>query len=426
MIYMFSRFFNFAKMNYPLFLAKRLSLSSGKGKKSPAVVVAIISIALSTAVMIASIAIVTGFKKEITEKVAGFNGHISIYRIPVSEDDDNIIYLTPEIEEVLHDETYVTDYSIQVSIPAILKTDEDFKGIYLKALNGSQLKRFLEKNLEAGALPDFSQEESKNKIIISRAAARQLNLTTGDKIDTYFISDDVRLRRLEIAGIFNTHFDQYDNLLAYGSYPLIAQMGSIEDGGGTSLQIETDNIKNSEQYASRLQAMLNQGALNGETTNYYRTDTVINQGRGYFSWLSLLDTNVAVIITLMIIIGGVTLISGMLILILERKKFIGSLRALGANASAIRKVFIYMAVKIAIIGLLIGDSVIVILLILQQRYHLLQLDAESYYIDFVPVSLSGWDILMVNLGVIIIAYLILVFPSRFVGKISPAESMERE
>lgn len=412
-------------MNYPLYLARKLSLGSDGKKMSPAVTVAIIAIAVSVAVMIASIAIVLGFKNEIRNKVVGFNGHISIFKLPVSQEDDNLISLSPYLTDLLDNLPFVSEYNVQASIPAILKTSEDFKGVYLRGLTGTGAKEYLLKNLEEGEVPDYNEEDNDNKIVISRIAANQLDLKVGDKIETYFISDDVRVRKLEIAGIYNSHFDQYDDVVIFGAMPLIAKLGNLPENTGTYIVIRTDDFDKILEYNYIIQNHFNQGINEGYTDKFFRTDNVLNQGRGFFSWLSLLDTNVIVIIILMMVVGCVTLVSGMLIIILERKKFIGLMRALGANTSKIRSVFIYLAVKIAVIGIAFGDLVILILLYFQQKTHFLRLDADSYYIDFVPVYLPGWIVIALNAGVLIVVYLVLVLPSRFVGKISPAESMVR-
>ena len=412
-------------MNYPLFLARRLSLANGSKRMSPAVTVAVIAVAISVAVMISSIAIVLGFKKEIRDKVVGFNGHISLYRLPNSENDDNLIKITPYLQNLLDDISFIKEYNISASIPAILKTSDDFKGVYLRGLLGENAVSYLEKNLEAGEVPDFSDENNKDKIVISRIAANQLKLNPGDKIETYFITDDVRVRKLEISGIYNSHFDQYDDVIIFGAMPLVAQMGNIQEGTGTYIVVQTDNFDKIPEYTEYLQEIFNKSVAYGASDSYYRADNVLSQGRGFFSWLSLLDTNVVVIIILMMVVGCVTLISGMLIIILERKKFIGLMRALGANTGKIRNVFIYMAIKIAFIGIAIGDILILVLLYYQEKYHFLHLDADAYYIDFVPVFLPAWIVVALNAGVLLVTYLVLVLPSRFVGKISPAESMLR-
>ena len=413
-------------MNYPIYIARRLSLGNAGRGTSPAVTVAIIAVAISVAVMIASIAIVLGFKREIREKVVGFNGHISLYRMPMSEEDDNLISVTPFISQTIEEFPFVKEYNIQAALPTILKTSDDFKGVYMRGLQGETATNYISKNLEEGDIPDYNDEEERNKILISRIAANQLMLNVGDKIEAYFISDDIRVRKLEIAGIFNSHFDQYDDVLIFGAMPLVQQLGKIPEDTGTYIVIQTDNFDNIPDYTLALQERMNYAAASGETDAYYRTDNVMNQGRGFFGWLSLLDTNVVVIIILMMIVGCVTLVSGMLIIILERKKFIGLMRALGAPSSKIRNVFIYMAVKIAFIGILIGDILILLLLYFQQRYHFLQLDADSYYIDFVPVFLPPWIIFALDAGVIIVTYFVLVVPSRFVGKISPAETLVKD
>ena len=413
-------------MNYPLFLASRLSLSSNGKKNMPAVTVAIIATALSVAVMITSVAIVLGFKNEIRNKVVGFNGHISLFKVPLNEEDDNLLELNENLKTLLEETPFVTDYSIQASLPAILKTNDDFKGVYLKGLNGKESLDYIARNLESGEVPDYSIEDNKDKILISKLAKNQLLLSQGDKIDTYFITDDIRVRRLEIAGIFNTHFEQYDDVLIFGSPALVSQLGSINSDQGTYLLLYIDNFDKIEEYTGLLQERLNNAYMSGEIKDIYKTDNVLSQGRGFFSWLSLLDTNVIVILILMLTVGSVTLISGMLIIILQRKKFIGLMRALGARKSKIREVFIYMALKITVYGLCIGNSLILVFLFLQQKYHFLKLNADSYYIDFVPVHIPPLAIISLNIGVLIITYLVLVLPSRFVGKISPAETIQRD
>lgn len=413
-------------MNYPFFLARRLSLASGSRKNAPAVTVAIISIALSVAVMLASIAIVLGFKKEIREKLIGFNGHITLMVVALNEEDDNILRLDDELKNALNEIPIITDYALQAVIPAILKTNSDFKGIYIKELNGNSNLNFISRNLEEGEIPDYNIESNNNKIIISRIAADQLNLKTGDKIDTYFITDDIRVRKLEISGVYNSHFDQYDDILIYGSPALVTKLGNIDLNEGTYLQIYTDDFDKIEEYSLLILNELNKKYVEGKLSKVYRTDTVLSQGRSFFNWLSLLDTNVIVIITLMLIVGGITLISGMLIVILERKKFIGLMRALGSGITKIREVFVFMAIRIALIGLIIGNALMITFLYLQEKFHFLPLDADSYYIDFVPVYLPFYSIIALNAGVLLVIYLVLVLPSRFVAQISPSETMRYE
>ena len=415
-------------MNYPLFLARRLSLSSGGHKSSPAIKVAITAVALSIAVMLAAISIVLGFKREIREKVVGFNSHITLYSVAQSEGDDNLVSLTPSLVKLLDEEDYITDYSLEASIPAILKTPDNFKGVYLRSLSGKQINDFLTKNLEEGDLPDSRQpaDSTSLQVVISRIAARQLNLKPGDKIDTYFISDDVRVRKLEITGIFNSHFDSYDDIYLYGSLGLIQELGGIGNHQGTTIQVQTNDFNNLEENTLRLQNRLMDALADGTVYKFYRADNALQQGAGYFRWLSLLDTNVIVILVLMTFVACITLISGMLIIILDKKRFIGLIRSLGARRSKVRSVFIYMALKVAITGMIIGNGLMLLLLYFQNRFHLIPLNPEAYYIDFVPVEFN-WPLFgILNLGVAFIIYLSLILPSWFASGISPAETMRYE
>lgn len=413
-------------MNYTLFIARRLSLSSGGRRQAPAVTVAVAAVALAVAVMIASVSIVLGFKQEIRDKVVGFNGHISLYVSPSTTDESSLVTMSPELKKELDDIPFITDYTLQAAVPAILKTPGEFKGVYLKGLNGESSRRFIEKNLEEGKMVDFSKPDNKNKVIISRKAASQLGLKLGEKTDIYFITDDLRVRRMEITGIYNTHFDQYDDVLIFGSLDLVQQMGMIEDNQGTFLQIHTDDFDNIPEQTAFLQQRLNEARNEGRILSYFKTDNVLNQGAGFFSWLSLLDTNVVVVLILMMIVGCITLVSGMLIIIIEKKRFIGIMKALGATTSKVREVFVYLSVRIALIGMAIGNVVMVSLLFVQEKTHFLPLDADSYYIDFVPVKFSWFSLLALDLGVIVVTYLVLILPSRFVAGISPAVTMRYE
>lgn len=415
-------------MNFPLFLARRLSLSSGGRKSSPAIKVAITAVALSIGVMLAAISIVLGFKREIREKVVGFNSHITLYSVVQSEGDDNLVSMTPSLVKLLDEEEYIADYSLEASIPAILKTSDNFKGAYLRSLSGKQINDFLTRNLEEGKLPDHKlpADSTKMQVVISRIAARQLNLNPGDLIETYFISDDVRVRKLEVTGIFNSHFDSYDDIYLYGSLDLIQELGGIDNHQGTTIQVQTDDFEKLEENTAQLQNRLMEALADGTVYKFYRAENALQQGAGYFRWLSLLDTNVIVVLVLMTFVACITLISGMLIIILDKKRFIGLIRSLGATRPKVRSVFVFMALRIAITGMIIGNGLMLIILYCQDRFHLLPLNPEAYYIDFVPVEFNWTLFGILNAGVALIIYLSLILPSWFASGISPAETMRYE
>ena len=419
-------------MGATLYLARRLSLSSGGKKSSPAVRVAITAVAMSVIVMMWAVAVVTGFKTEISTKVSGFNSHLSISPDPDSNDSNGdaasgaVMTLTPTLKSMLDDVPYITDYALQVSIPAIFKTNDDFKGIYLKSLSGSALRRFIESSIIEGRIPDYNVDSCRNHIAVSRKAADQLGLHPGDVIDTYFISDAIRARRLKVAAVFDSHFDAFDDSFAYSSLSLIQELGNLSPNQGTSLALTTDDLDNVTLYAADLQRHLFKTYADQTIYRPYAVSSARQSGAAYFQWLSLLDMNVIVVLILMTVVATITLISGMLILMVDMIRFIALIGALGASRRQISRIFMLMAARIAIYGLLIGDITGISLLILQAKSHFIPLDPDSYYIDFVPVEISIPAILIMNICVLAIIFISLAIPSRFAGKAAPARTLASE
>lgn len=413
-------------MNVALFLARRLTLGSEGRKSSPAIRVAVTAVALSVAVMTASISIVLGFKREIRDKVVGFNSHITLYADTFEPTESNLVTLTPTLSAFLDSKPYITDFALDVSIPAIMKTPDNFKGVYLKSLDSATLRNFLASNIEEGKLPDYSRKGTEEDVVISRIAANQLGLKAGDRIDTYFMSGAIRVRRLRVAAIFNSHFDSYDDVYIYGNLPLIQNLGEISSSEGTSLSIAVDDFNNIQQYSDDLQNSLKDALASGLLYRHYTVNNALNQGLAYFHWLTMLDTNVIVILVLMTFVACMTLISGMLILILDKKRLIGLLRSMGASIGRVRHIFIYMAIRVAFYGLLIGNSLVAILLYAQRKWHFLRLDPDSYYIDYVPVEINWAAFIVLNVATVTVIYLCLIIPSWFAARISPAETMRNE
>lgn len=412
-------------MNYPLYIARRLALGSDGRKSSPGVKVAIAAIALSVAVMIASIAIVLGFKREIRDKVVGFTSHITL-TVDSSDGDDNVISLTPTLRKILDGEPYIADYSLQTSIPVILKTPEDFKGMFLKTLDDKGVRTFISSNVAEGKLPDYKSDSCVNDVALSRLAASRLELKQGDKVDCYFINDDVKTRRLRIAAIYDSHFDAYDDLMIYGSNALSAGFSGLKGTQGSSLLVTVKDFDKLDEYSLRLREILDKAYADGLIYRRYSVENAHVAGANYFHWLAMLDTNVIVVLALMMVVGCVTLISGMLTIILDKQRFIGLMKALGVPNSKLRRVFVYLAIKVALIGMVIGNALIISLLALQDKTHILKLDASSYYIDFVPVELDWRAIAILNMGVIIVVYLVLILPTRIVAGITPASTLRAE
>lgn len=422
-------------MNFPFFISRRISLSSeGSRKLSPAIGVGITSVALAVLIMASAISIVTGFKKEITSKVTGFNSDITISIADYRDDSDTTAYtenskllsLTPTLRSILDEAPFVDDYAIQATIPAILKTSKDFKGAYLKSFTGRNLHQFIAGSIEDGHIPDFDSEDAKYDILISRAIASKLHLKAGDKIDTYFITDRLLVRSLNISGIYNSHFDIYDDVSIYGSLPLVQELAQLNATEGTAIVISTDNFDNVEEYTATLQNRLIDEYTNGRVYHVYQVTNARNSGVSYFHWLGMLDTNVLVILTLMTIVAIVSLISGMYILMVDKIRLIALLSALGASRKMIGRIFVYLSARIALIGLLIGDALAIGFLYLQKSTHFLPLDPDSYYIDYVPVEISPLAIIILNIVTLIIIFASLLLPSRYAGKTTPARTLSQE
>lgn len=404
-----------------LYLALRVS-TSGEGKKStPAIKVAVAAVALSVAVMLAAIAIVLGFKKEITHKVVGFNPPIVLRTNPQISDGEYLVRLTPELKDIIEETPYVQSYTLSASMPAIFKTPTEFKGIYLRSSVKDPMQDFIASQLVSGEMPDFYKD--RDRVVISKIAADQLELQTGDTLPTYFITDKVQVKPLVVSGIYNSHFTTYDDIFAFGSLPMIQELGDLETNLGTYLNIYVDDFSRLSQYAPDMRQRLDMAFNNGVVDRYYDVETALSNGANYFSWLHLLDTNVIVILALMTAVALITLISGMMILIVDKKRFIAVMKALGASNRLIRKIFVWLTLRVAFTGLIFGNAIMLTLFLLQKYYHFIHLDAESYYIDFVPVEISINSIVILNVAILIITYLMLLFPSRFVGSIkgTPAD-----
>lgn len=417
-------------MKFEIFLSRRLRLSRDNGKAtSPSIYIAVIGIALALVIMMLAICIVLGFKHEIRDKVMGFDAHITVNPTPGYGDgkDGNFINLTDSLRDIITTAIPVESLTLSLDQPGMLKTDNDFKGIIMRGMAADNDWTFLRFNLSEGEIPDYTIAENKNKVVISRAMASALGLNVNDKVHAYFFLDNnVRARNLEIAGIYDTHFSDYDNIYLFASIALPQGLNDVDRSYGTRIELhiaDTDNI-DTDTYA--LQESLAQACYNNTLAKLYTVDNVHRTGMLYFNWLELLDMNVVVILILMAVVSGFTLISSLFILILERVNMIGVMKALGATDMQINRIFIYMAEKLVLIGLGFGNVIGIGLVLLQDRLHLLSLDPDAYYLNYVPIEINWWYIILLNFGIIIASYTMLLLPSRLISKISPSTAIRYE
>ena len=400
-------------------IAKRLYFSEeGKARTSrPAVRVALGGIVIGVMVMIVAICVVVGFKQEIQRKVAGFGSHIQV----VSFDNNATYELQPvEVSDSLRMKLqglpHVKKVSTFASKPGILKTDSAFQGIIFK---GTDYWDYFAENLVEGELPS-----AKNEVIISTVLADQLHLTVGDAILCYFVQEDLRVRKLYISGLYNTCMSEMDRLFVLGNIDLVRQLNQWKNSQSSGIELLVDDLKYLQEVADRVY-FATVGRLD-EAGNAFYTQTLEQLNPQIFGWLDLLDMNVVIIIVLMLCVSGFSIITGLIILILESITLIGTLKALGANNRFVRRIFIYEAILLVGKGMLWGNILGLGIVALQYFTQAIPLDAAVYYVSYVPMAFPwGW-LVALNMGVLMVAWVIMLAPSAIVSQISPARVMHFE
>ena len=400
-------------------IARRLYFSEeGKARTSrPAVRVALGGIVIGVMVMIVAICVVVGFKQEIQRKVAGFGSHIQV----VSFDNNATYELQPvEVSDSLlmklQGLPHVKKVSTFASKPGILKTDSAFQGIIFK---GTDYWDYFAENLVEGELPS-----AKNEVLVSTVLTDQLHLTVGDAILCYFVQENLRVRKLYISGLYNTCMSEMDRLFVLGNIDLVRQLNQWKNSQSSGVEVLVDDLKYLQEVADRVY-FATVGRLD-EAGNAFYTQTLEQLNPQIFGWLDLLDMNVVIIIVLMLCVSGFSIITGLIILILESITLIGTLKALGANNRFVRRIFIYEAILLVGKGMLWGNILGLGIVALQYFTQAIPLDAAVYYVSYVPMAFPwGW-LVALNIGVLLVAWVIMLAPSAIVSQISPARVMHFE
>lgn len=413
-------------MNTPLWISGRLSLNrSGR----TGVVIAVAGVALAVMVMEFTLAVVVGFKHEIQRKLMGFDAQITV-EAPIAASDglqQDFLTLTPELNAIIARTAPGAEVSLALRQPGIVKTNDDFEGALFIARDPASDFSFERGNIRRGVWPDFAQDSTRNDLVISETMAGALDLDVGDKVySTFIIGEDVRLRRQTVVGIYRSDFGDYDKTVCYASMPFLQSVAGIEADAGTRVDLRGLPVGDIEEISAELQSGLLTAAAIGDLDAYYPVRNIMQTGAMYFNWLALLDTNVVVIFILMLAVSGFTLVSSLFILILERVRTIGILRALGAGKPAVRRIFVYLTMKTVGIGLLIGNILGIGLLLVQRIWHIIPLDPEMYYLSSVPVEINWLYFLLLNLGVAVASWLILVLPAHLASGIDPAGAVKYE
>lgn len=414
-------------MSLELFIARRIYFNREEGQQAtpPVVRIAMIGIALGLAVMILSVAIVIGFKKEIRNKVIGFGSHIQITNL-----DNNSSYESTPIAvsdtllnqlKIFPGVTHVESFATK---PGILKTDTDFQGIVLKGVDQNYDWTFFQKNLKEGHLPDFTGEKVSTDVLISYYLANLLGLRVGDSFLTYFVQEDVRARKYHITGIYDTGFGDYDKIFVLADIRQVRRLNNWDNDEVSGLELQVSDYEQLDLIAENLYFYTSEKY--DRKGNAYYTRSIKELNPMIFDWLDVLDINVVVILFLIMAVAGFIMISGLLIIILERTNMIGILKALGENNSSIRKIFLYISFFLIGKGLIWGNVIGLIFCFVQSYFRLVKLDPAIYYLDAVPIDLNIFSLFLLNIGTLIVSMLMMLVPSYLITRIEPVKSIRFE
>ena len=409
-------------MNYELFIAKRII--AGKKYKnsisSPIIKIAITAIALGIIIMLIAVATASGLQTKIRDKMAGFKGHVQI----VNYDNNNSdVSTTPiNIEQDFYPEFKniegIKNVQIFASKGGIIRTNTDFEGIVFKGVSGDYDWSFFKEYLIAGAFPDFDQSRTK-EVLLSQTIMNRLQLKLNDTIAATFLkTTSSKLpsnRKYRICGIYNSGFAPFDKNMMIGDIREVQRLNKWTENQVGGFEVLLNNFNDIEEKSEQIYRNIS-GTLNANSiTKLYPT---------VFKWIKLFDNNLWFIIGIMILIAGINMITALLVLILERVQMIGILKALGSHNASIRRIFLYNASYLILKGLFWGNSIGLTIIGVQYFFKIITLNPETYYVATMPVNISLGAILALNIGTLVLCFLMLIIPSYIITKINPSKSIK--
>jgi len=412
-------------MNVEYFIARRIHFRHDKKNVSrPAVRIAIIGIAIGLAVMLLTVSIVLGFKQEIRNKTIGFGGHIQLSNFDTNNSYEMLpITLRESLKDSLAAIPGVKNLSGFATKPGIIKTDEAFQGIVLKGIGPDFDREFFTNHLTEGEFIEPG-DSLRNEVLISQHLARLFKLKTGDSFFTYFVQDQIRARKFTIKGIYSTNFIEYDKLFIITDIRHIRQLNGWQENQVSGYELRIADFKQLDEIGNEVYA-LTATKTSDEGKSYY-TRTIRELNPQIFAWLDLLDINVWVILALMLAVAGFNMISGLLILILERTSMIGILKSIGATNWSVRRIFLYHSLFLIGKGMMWGNIAGLAIITLQYFTGIIPLDPEAYYVSTVPV-LFHWPLFIIlNVGTLLISIAMMIGPSYLITKILPAKIIRYE
>ncbi len=415
-------------MSFELFIAKRIyadKAEDGERFSRPAIRIAMLGVAIGVAVMLISLAVVLGFKHEVSSKVIGFGSHIQVLSLTQNQNyemmpvltNDTLIRKVKKVQGVGRIQKFATKIGI-------LKTEEDFRGLTFKGVGEDYDLSFFQSCLTSGKMPKFSAKEASNEILLSQKVAGDLGVKVDDKIFAYFMGEEsMRARRFKVAGIFATNMNDYDKNYVITDIYTVRKLNGWDEEMSSGLEVTVNDFDKVEELTNKLQFIHKDTDRNGVT---YGVFSIKDIAAHTFAWLSVLDMNVVMILVLMILVSAFTVVSGLLIIMLERINMIGTLKVLGATNVSVRKIFIQFSVMLVGQGLLWGNVIGLLLCWIQQKFHLISLDATVYYIDSVPIQFNWWLILAINVATLLISTFVIWGSSHLISIGKPSETIRYE
>lgn len=410
------------------FIARRLySDKESRNRVSrPAVLIAMLGICVGVVIMVMSIAVAYGFKREVTAKVVGFGSDVQVLSLTQDQNYRLLPVVTGDsLRRVVMSVGGIRAVDEFATVIGMIKTDENFEAVQFKGYGEGYDMSFFRRYLQEGNVPELSGKESKNQLLISRTIADDLRLKVGDKVFTYFVGDgNMRARRFTVSGIYQTNLTDYDRNVVVTDIYTIRKLNGWKDDESSGYQVSVTDFSQVDEVTERLVSVINHNYDRNCCT--YGAFSIKELVPSIFSWLGVLDMNVIMILVLMLCVSVFTIMSGLLIVMLERINMVGVLKALGATNFTVRKIFMHFTIRVVGEGVLIGNVVALGLLALQYFLHLVRLDASVYYIDFVPVQFEWLMFMGVDVVTMVISAIVIFGSSFFMSLGKPAETIRFE
>lgn len=412
-------------MNFAHFIAKRLTFSSETDKKLPIVNIAIGGIVLGVCIMLLSLFIVLGYRQAIHTKILGFSRHIDLINY-----DTNTSYQTTPIDaesvrELTTDVTTIQQQEPYALIGGVVTTDDETEAIVLKGVDTNYNWNFIKDCLVRGNLPTLTPNETSNQVLVSQTLANRLGIRVGDKLYTHFLQKPPRSRAFKVVGIYATGIADFDKLFVLGDIRQVQKLYKWKATQYSGVALTLDNFEYQERITKILQRKAT-GLLTQEEAQPIRVLSARKRFAHIFDWLDIMNMNVKIVLFLIVLVSAFNMISALLVIILEKTRHIGTLKALGMHNSELRKVFLYKSAYIIGKGMFWGNILGVGIALLQQYSGFLPLDPETYYLSAVPIKIDFIAWLLLNIGVLSLTVCIMLLPTVLITRIAPAKVIRFE